>query len=222
MASVKKAILAICGALLGLAGLAALGLGAVLLSLFGTDGQSTIPIGRVTSEAGRAVVVTDFQISSSTPVPLNESWFDLALQVRGDDPHFVGVATKEQALDYLQGVSYNLVTDFDSSAGTIDSTVIPGDVRPQPATTQTFWSDQQTGSDVRVAWPVSDENTSLVIMNEDGSRGVTAAVDVLLTIAWAGAAGIGVMVTGLILVILAIVLLVMAMRSGTKTAQPVA
>jgi hypothetical protein len=222
---VKRLILAIIGALLGVLGLGVLGAGAVLFTVFGTDGQSNIPIGRVVSETGRAVVVTDFQISSSTPVPLNESWFDLSIRVTGDEPHFVGVATKEQALAYLQGVPYNLVTDFDSSSGTINSTTIPGDGRPADPSLQTFWSDQRSGEDVSVAWPVSDENTSLVVMNDDGAPNVRAGVDVLLTITWAGAAAIGLVVSGLILLVLAIVVLVMAMRAGGERApgtEPVA
>lgn len=225
MAGVKRLILGIFGAVLGMLGLGVLGLGAVLFTLFGTDGQSSIPIGRLSSEAGRAVVVTDFQISSSTPVPLNESWFDLSIRVRGKDSHFVGVAPKDEALTYLQGVPYNLVTDFDSSSGKINSTPIPGDAKPAAPESQSIWSDQRSGDDVSVAWPVSDENTSLVVMNSDGSPDVRAGVDVLLTIAWAGAAAIGLVVTGLILLVLAIVLLVMAMRAGSQrpgAAEPVA
>lgn len=225
MASVKRLILGTFGALLGLLGLGVLGAGAVLFTLFGSDGQSNIPIGRVSSEAGRAVVVTDFQISSSTPVPLNESWFDLSLRVTGDQPHFVGVATKQDALTYLQGVPYDLVTDFDSSSGKINSTAIPGDGKAADPATQKFWSDEQSGDDVSVAWPVSDENTSLVVMNEDGSPDVRAGIDVLLTIAWAGAAAIGLVITGVILVVVAIVLLVAAMRAGaqpSRSAEPVA
>ena len=221
MAWVKRVILGILGAVLGLIGLAVLGAGGTLLALFGTDGQSSIPIGRVTSDTGRAVVVTDFQISSSTPIPLDESWFDLALQVSGKQSHFVGVASKAQTLEYLQGVSYNLVTNFDSESGDITSTPIPGDRRPEPATTSTIWTDQQTGQQVSVAWPVSDEDTSLVIMNEDGSPGVRATVDVLLTIAWAGAAAIGLLISGLILIVVAIVILVLALRSGPEQPRTV-
>lgn len=216
MAGVKRLILGILGAVLGLIGLGVLAAGGTLLALFGTDGQSAIPIGRISSDSGRAVVVTDFQISSSTPIPLNESWFDLSLRVAGKQSHFVGVASKPQALEYLQGVAYNLVTDFDSSSGDITSTTIPGDRRPEPATEATFWTDQQTGPEVVVAWPVSDEDTSLVVMNEDGSSGVRASVDVLLTIAWAGAAAIGLLITGLILMVVAIVILILALRSGSR------
>lgn len=222
MAGVKRVVLAVLGAILGLVGLGVLGAGLVLLSIFGTDGKSEIPVGQVQAEAGRAVVVTDFQISSSAPIPLNESWFDLAVGVTGAQSHFVGVATKEQALDYLQGVPYALVTDFDSSSGRIDSTQIPGDRRPPDPALQTFWSDQQIGDSVSVAWPVSDEDTALVVMNKSGSAPVKADLQVLLTVAWAGAAAIGLAIAGLIVVILAIVLLVLAMRAGSEKASTVA
>lgn len=225
MAGVKRLVLGILGALLGLLGLGVLGAGVVLFTLFGSDGQSSIPIGRASSDAGRALVVTDFQISSSTPIPLNESWFDLSIRVNGEQSHFVGVASKQDALTYLQGVPYDLVTDFDSSSGKINSTAIPGDAKPADPAAQTFWSDEQSGDDVSVTWPVSDENTSLVVMNEDGSPDVRAGIDVLLTIAWAGAAAIGLVITGVILIVVAIVLLVAAMRSGaqpSRAAEPVA
>lgn len=221
MTRVKRVILAVLGAIFGLLGVAVMGAGAVLLALFGTDGQAEIPIGRVTSDEGRAVVVTDFQISSSTPVPLNEAWFDLGLRVDGDQSHFVGVTSKQQALDFLQGVPYDLVTQFDSSSGAIASTAIPGDRRLSPAEGQSFWIDKQTGDSVTVAWPVSDEDTALVITNTDGSRPVAAGIEVLLTIAWAGAVAIGLLVAGLIVAIIAIVLLISATRARSAPDSPV-
>lgn len=215
---VKRVVLGILGAVLGLVGLGLLGLGAVLLSVFGTDGRATVPIGTVSSQDGRAVVVTDFQISSSVPVPFDQSWFVLQLQVSGDQAHFVGVAAKADSLRYLQGVPYELITGFDSSNDKINATSIPGDARPAPAASQTFWSDQQTGTDVRVDWPVSATDTTLVVMNEGGDPGVSARVSVLLTIAWAGAAGIGMAVAGLIVIGVAIVVLFLAMRSRSDDA----
>lgn len=216
---VKRVVLGILGALLGLLGLGMLAGGTVLLTLFGTDGRASVPIGTVTSSEGRAVVVTDFQISSSTPIPLNESWFGLQLRVTGDTPHFVGVAPKADSLRYLQGVPYDLVTGFDSSQGAINATSIPGDARPAPAEQQTFWAAQQSGTDVLVDWPVADTDTTLVVMNDGGSPGVQAAVSILLTVAWAGAAGIGIAVAGLVLMVVAIVVLVLAFRSGPSPEQ---
>jgi hypothetical protein len=127
------------------------------------------------------------------------------------------VAPKPDSLQYLQGVPYRLVTGFDSSNGMIDSLAIPGDARPVDPAGQTFWTDQQSGDDVVVDWPVASTDTTLVVMNDDLSRGVEAAVTVLLTVAWAGAAGLGAALAGLVVMIVAIVVLVLAFRSGPKT-----
>lgn len=216
----KRVVLGLLGVLLALVGLSLLASGSALLALFGTDGRTAIPIGAVTAPEGRAVVLTDFQISSSTPVPVNEAWFALQVKVAGDQSHFVGVAPKTEALRYLQGVPYSLVSDFDSSAGAIDATTIPGDARPADPQRQRFWQAQQVGRQVAVDWPVADEDTTLVVMNEDGTADVDATITVLLTIAWAGTAGIGIAVAGLVLIVLAIVALVVAFRSRSDASTP--
>ena len=217
--TVKRLVLGILGAVLGLLGLGLMGGAAVLLGLFGTDGQAEIPIGAVTSQSGRAVVVTDFEISSDAPVPVDEQWFDLQLEVQGQDPLFVGVAPKTDALEYLQGVPYELVTGIDSSADTFNQTTIPGDRVPEAPASETFWTDQASGRDVTVAWPVSDSDITLVVMNEDASRVVDGDVSVLATVAWAGTAAIGMMIAGLVLIVLAIVVLVLAFRAGSQDPQ---
>lgn len=209
----KRLVLGLLGALLGFIGVGLLGGGSVLLALFGTDGQAQIPLGQVATERGRAVLVTDFEISSSTPLPVDESWFDLQLDVTGPQPLFVGVAPKADSLTYLQGVPYELITGIDSSSDTLNSTTIPGDRVPAPPTDQPFWMDQQTGAEVIVAWPVSDEQTTLVVMNEDGTRGVTGDVAVRATVSWASAAGIGMVIAGLVVIGIAIVVLVIAFRA---------
>jgi hypothetical protein len=201
---------------LGLLGLALMGAGAVLLGLFGTDGRAEIPIGAVTSQTGRAVVVTDFEISSDAPLPVDEQWFDLQLEVRGQDRLFVGVAPKADSLEYLQGVPYELVTGIDSSADTFNQTTIPGDRVPEAPASQTFWADQGSGRDIAVAWPVTGTDTTLVVMNEDGSRAVDGDVSVLATVSWAGSAAIGLVVAGLVVVVIAIVVLVLAFRAGSQ------
>lgn len=191
-----------------------MGGGAVLLALFGTDGKAQIPIGRIAGDQARAVVVTDFQISSSTPLPVEESWFDLQLEVTGQRPLFVGVAPKADSLDYLQGVPYELVTGFDSSSDDLRSTSIPGDRVPADPASEVLWTDQQTGRQPSVTWPISNDDTTLVVMNRDASRGVSADVAVIATVGWASTAAIGMLIAGLVVLIVAIVVLVMAFRAG--------
>jgi hypothetical protein len=215
---VKRVVLGILGAVLGLVGLGLLGGGAVLLTLFGTDGKAEIPIGAITTQDGRAVVVTDFEISSDAPLPVDETWFDLQLEVTGEQPLFVGVAAKPDSLEYLQGVPYSLVTGIDSSSDTFNETTIPGDRVPEAPEAQTFWTDKQVGTQVSVSWPVSDGETTLVVMDETGSRGVDADISVLATVAWAGSLGIGLIIAALVLLGVAIAVLVAAFRAGS--AQP--
>lgn len=211
----KRVVLGILGAVLGLVGLGLLGGGAVLLTLFGTDGKAEIPIGAITTQDGRAVVMTDFEISSDAPLPMDETWFDLQLEVSGQQPLFVGVAAKPDSLEYLQGVPYSLVTGIDSSSDTFNETTIPGDRVPEAPEAQAFWTDKQVGSDVTVSWPVSDGDTTLVVMDEAGSRGVDADISVLATVAWAGSLGIGLIIAALVLLGVAIAVLVVAFRAGS-------
>lgn len=192
-----------------------MGGGAVLLAVFGTDGKAQIPIGRIDGDQARAVVVTDFQISSSTPLPVEDSWFDLELEVTGQRPLFVGVAPKAASLDYLQGVPYELVTGFDSSSDDLRSTSIPGDRVPADPASESLWTDQQTGRQPSVTWPISNDDTTLVVMNRNASRGVSADVAVIATVGWASTVAIGLLIAGLAVLIIAIVVLVMALRAGS-------
>ncbi|MBK6763786.1 MAG: hypothetical protein IPG68_11205 [Micrococcales bacterium] len=216
----KRLVLGILGAVLGLVGIGLMGAGAVLFGIFGTDGQARIPIGSVTSEVGRAVVVTDFEISSDAPLPVEEDWFDVRLEVTGNESLFVGVAPKVDSLDYLQGAPYELVTGIDSTSDTVNQTSIPGDRVPEAPALQPFWADQASGQDVTVAWPVSDAETTLVVMNEDASRGVDGQVSVLATVAWAGSAAIGMAIAGLVIIGIAIWVLVLAFRAGSGESAP--
>jgi hypothetical protein len=210
---VKRLVLAVLGAMLGLLGLALMGAGALVLSLFGTDGQTQVPVGEARADTGRAIVLTDFQISTSTPLPFDESWFDLQVEVAGDQQLFVGVAAKTDSLEYLRGVPYLLITGIDSSSEDLDSTQIPGDSVPAAPAQQTFWTDQGQGRDVAVDWPVTDSNTTLVVMNADGSPPVAAEISARVTVGWASPAAIGTLIAGLVVIGVAIFVLVVAFRS---------
>jgi hypothetical protein len=127
---------------------------------------------------------------------------------------FVGVADKPDSLRYLQGVPYELVTGIDSSSDSLDSTTIPGDRVPTDPRAEAFWTDQQTGRQASVAWPVSSSDKTLVVMNRDAAKGVAADVSVIATVAWIGPLAIGMVIAGVVLVGLAILLLILAFRAG--------
>jgi hypothetical protein len=221
--SVRRLILGLLGALLGLIGLGVMSGGLVLLGLFGVDGRTAVQLGSLESDTGRAVVVTDFEISTSAPVPVDESWFDLRLNVSGAQSLFVGVADRDDSLEYLQGVPYTLVTGIDSEAGALDSTRIPGDRIPPDPASQDLWTDGQSGREASVQWPVTDARTTLVVMNSDVSRGIDADVEVDVTISWVGPLAVGLVVAGVVLIIFGIVVLVIGLRTEQEpqmTAPP--
>lgn len=216
----KRALLAIIGSILGLAGLGLLASGGLLLAAFGTDGRAQLPLGTVASTKGRAIVLNNLQINAADSLPLNESWFDLNLAVSGGQSHFVGVATKKDALGYLQGVPYELLTGVDSSSSTLQGTAIPGSNKPDAPDSVTIWEDKEVGQDVTVSWPVSNLNTSLVVMNEDLSADVKADIGVDVRVGWASTAAIGLVVAGIVAVVVGIVLLALALRSKSSPAGP--
>ena len=216
---VKRVVLGILGAVLGLVGLGLLFAGGVLFSIFGSDGEADIPLGRLAAKEGRAVVVTDFEIASTTPAPLEQSWFDLQLQITGKKELFAGVASREDTLKYLQGVPYELVTTIDSSGDGLDSTTIPGDAVPSDPQAETFWTDSGAGRKVDVTWPIGTGETTLMIMNSDASSPVRADVSVVAAVSWAVPAAIGAVVAGVVLAVVALLLVVLAFRSGGKNDQ---
>ena len=128
----------------------------------------------------------------------------------------MGSPPRRDSLEYLQGAALRAVTGIDSSSDTFNETTIPGDRVPEAPEAQTFWTDKQVGTDVTVSWPVSDGDTTLVVMDEGGSRAVAADISVLVTVAWAGSLGIGLIIAALVLLGVAIAVLVAAFRAGSE------
>jgi hypothetical protein len=91
-------------------------------------------------------------------------------------------------------------------------------VPPDPGE-QAFWTDQQTGRTASVAWPVSNADKTLVVMNRDAAKGVAADVSVIATVTWIGPLAVGMVIAGVVLVGLAILVLILAFRSN-GTAPP--
>lgn len=207
----KRGVLVALGVCLALLGLAFMALGGSLLSTFGSAGQARIPIGRVISEDGDAVVITAVEVATSIGEVSNDLW-DVTIEVRGRDGLFAGVADQSDALSYLQGVPYELVTGIDSSVGRRTSTPIPGDAQPPPPTVQDFWLDQGVGPRFKVDWPAGSDDPALVVLNEDLAKGVSVDLALVVTLGWAPAVAYGSLLAGAVLLVGGIVLLVLAAR----------
>ncbi len=128
-----------------------------------------------------------------------------------DIPVFVGVARTSDVRGYLGGVSRAQVSVF---AAHPVYTNLEGGAPATPPTTSGIWVAQATGTGSRtITWPVENGNWTIVVMNADGSRGVSADVATGATvpgIAWVyGGLYLGAVVT----LLLGAVLLLAARRT---------
>ena len=94
-------------------------------------------------------------------------------------PIFVGIARKADVNRYLAGVAHDEVTDFEVDPVSITSARRTGSETPAPPTDQSFWARSDTGPGRQaMTWPVKRGDWSVVIMNADGSPGVSTGVSV--------------------------------------------
>lgn len=102
---------------------------------------------------------------------------DLRLTVTGEDsarPIFVGIAPASDVRAYLAGVAHENVVGIVDGRVEYRSDTGGDDVAPPGA--QTFWVTQVSGSGPQeLDWRVDDGPWAVVVMNADGSPGVSVA-----------------------------------------------
>jgi hypothetical protein len=90
---------------------------------------------------------------------------------------FVGVARTRDVVAYLRGVAYDTVDDVGYEPFSVDYARTDGTETPAPPTEQDFWLTSATGAGTQAAtWDVEPGAWSVVVMNADGSAGVTAEI----------------------------------------------
>ena len=137
-------------------------------------------------------------------------------------PVFVGIATHAAAARYLAGISHDTVTDWASGITTLQpgapglSPTLPGSVP--------IWAAQASGTGTQtVTWTPTAGNWTVVVMNPDASPGVAVTADAGATIPDLGWIGIGLLVGGGVLFVLAIALVVVpTVRASRRPAPPMA
>lgn len=97
----------------------------------------------------------------------------------GGRPVFVGIARQADVARYLGSSAHDEITDFDVDPFRAEYQRSPGDVRPASPTAQSFWLASGYGDGLqRVTAPMKGDDLTVVVMNADGSAGVTADVAV--------------------------------------------
>lgn len=147
-----------------------------LLYTFGATGSVASDSWRLSGD-GSALIVDGVRISGGSPLQRELGTFTLG--ARGDDgrPLFIGVALEDPLFGYLDGTPYDVVTSIDAGAATVRP--VPGVGTPGPPGSESFWTLRSSGVRPRIDWPSDavSQGSRLVVMNDDGSPGVAATLE---------------------------------------------
>jgi hypothetical protein len=166
------------------------------------------------SSDGYAVTSASLDLATGADwLPVSAAVGTARIQVTGADGSdvFLGIARVADTTEYIGGVRRTIVTDLGSDAAPAITT---GAGAPStPPGEQDFWVAQADGSGTQtLTWKPAAGDWTLIVMNSDGSAGVSvdarlgATVPALTGLAW------GVLVAGLFLLAIGLLLIVLAVR----------
>lgn len=148
---------------------------------------------------------------------------DATVRVRASqpagEPIFIGIAT-EQAVDrYLTQIAHEEVSDVHSGPFTYDSVRRGGSATPGTPASASFWVATASGPGTQaLTWKPDVGRWAVVVMNEDGSRGVAADVSVGAKTGVLLPVGVGLFALSFLIVIAAGALFVLALRTPSDPA----
>ena len=132
---------------------------------------------------------------------------------RNGKPLFVGIAPTRDVAAYLRGTPHTTVTDIEYDPFDASYRDHRGSRAPQRPGDQRFWAASAHGAGTQtVTWDVADGDWSVVVMNEDGSRAVDAAVGAGAKVPFLAPAGWAALGAGVLLAAAAGAALVAAVR----------
>jgi hypothetical protein len=167
----------------GIAGFLAIVLIAAGAALFWVSDNKTDADGYYTtathhySSPTRALTTEGLDVGADAPDWLfsSDTFGHVRIDPRSTDsakPVFVGIARTRDVDAYLEQVQRDEIADIDFDPFTIDKTRHAGEGHPAMPAAQTFWA--ASSADGRpVDWKVRSGNWSVVMMNADGSPGVS-------------------------------------------------
>ena len=137
----------------------------------------------------------------------------LRIDASGDKPVFAGVARTRDVERYLDGSSHATLTDIDADPFRATTKEHFGSRRPGAPAKAGFWEASTTGTGERdLVWDVDDGDWSVVVMNADGSPGVSTTVSAGAQLPDLGTVGWSTMGGGGLLLIAGVALIVVGTR----------
>lgn len=224
----KKIILIVLGVVLMLCGLGVAIPGTVLAALAGSDGRISSDYETISTNTP-ALVSEPADVATGTNLPTSGfGSTTITFAARdADQPLFLGVARAADVEEYLDGVAFDEVREFDMSPFRLSTTRRDGASSASPPEDETFWLASTTGDNPRLEWQVEESgNYRIVMMNADGSAGTSAEVQLGIEIEGLGAIGIGAIIVGVVSFLIGLALLIWGIRTkapprpATATSYP--
>jgi hypothetical protein len=217
--SAGRVVLIVLGAIGVLFGLAVLAGGGFLLWADRTqreDGYLTTPTERLATPT-YALTRTRLDVETNgADWVLNDNWFG-TIRIRGESPGrktlFMGIGPEASVAKYLASVAHASVQDVEFDPFRVTYDQVTGGAPQGLPTNQHFWVASASGVGTQtLTWKVRDGDWSIVLMNADGSRGVTADIDLGAKLSFLLWVAIGLLIGGALVVAGSTALVVLAAR----------
>ena len=129
---------------------------------------------------------------------------------------FLGIGPASAVNRYLSSVSHDVATDVSVTPFHLKLTRHGGTATPPPPGSQSFWVAKASGTHPTLTWTVTDGSYRVVAMNTDTSAPVAFTGGLALTIPHLFGIGIGLLIGGIVLILIAIALIVLGVRARPR------
>jgi hypothetical protein len=146
----------------------------------------------------------------------------VAATAEGGERIFVGVAPQSDVAAYLDGVSYDEVTDVDVDPFSLETEPHAGQAGPGAPGSQGIWetSVQGTGTQT-LEWDPEPGDWSVVIMNADGSAGVDTQTTFAARVSFLFELGLGLVIGGAALLAASVGMIFLGVRKRSTEGRGV-
>ena len=142
------------------------------------------------------------------------------VRITGEDGDvFIGIGETEDVEAYFDGVAHDEVRDLNFDPFRVEYRRFPGSAPPGPPGEQTFWAASASGSGEQSAtWEAESGEWTIVVMNADASRGVSADVSAGAKANFLPWLAIGLLIAGALVLVGGVAMIVIGARGATSAA----
>ncbi|MFN8126263.1 MAG: hypothetical protein U0R64_07135 [Candidatus Nanopelagicales bacterium] len=189
----------IVGAVLLILGILLAAGGGLCIAAFGPSGNLTVRSTPLqTAPDGYALVADVVAVNAGFPGSSLLGTPTLGADSTGPDRLFVGIGSRTQVNEYLNGVAFEAVRQDGSQW---QSFSVPGGKKPAPPADQDLWIRRATGNAPTVDFSGSSTGTTFVVMNDDAGPDVKAQIVIGYTSRWIFPLSVAAIVIGIFLVV---------------------